>query len=307
MDALAIYHANCMDGLAAAYICAKALSFGNSIELLPYHYNTKPPVLVGFTDVYLLDFSFPREEMVKLLEENPRTHFTVIDHHKTAEPLSDLSRRNFTFFYAPEHSGAMLTWKFFNPRCNTNCAPLFIQYVEDRDLWKFVLPCSKALNMYIRELNPKIDQIEALVMGFEDDDTLKDFALQGVALLTKQAEYVLAATLSPSYLLLDGVNFPIPYVKLNKHSSEVLEALYQKENTPCSIGWRVWNNCEVKLEFRSHGDFDVSVLAKQLGGGGHKNAAGTVISRSRAAELFGKDLLGQSGKTTCIMLLNCVT
>ncbi|NIV11578.1 MAG: bifunctional oligoribonuclease/PAP phosphatase NrnA, partial [Aliifodinibius sp.] len=38
---------------------------------------------------------------------------------------------------------------------------------------------------------------------------------------------------------------------------------------------------EVVYSLRSRGDFDVSALAERFGGGGHKNAAGFRVKRSK--------------------------
>jgi nanoRNase/pAp phosphatase (c-di-AMP/oligoRNAs hydrolase) len=38
--------------------------------------------------------------------------------------------------------------------------------------------------------------------------------------------------------------------------------------------WYLGENNKAKISLRSNGDHDVSAIAKQFGGGGHKNAAG---------------------------------
>jgi single-stranded DNA-specific DHH superfamily exonuclease len=51
------------------------------------------------------------------------------------------------------------------------------------------------------------------------------------------------------------------------------------ESGTYGMTWEVLKDGNVKFSLRSNGDFDVSGIAKQFGGGGHKNAAGFVISR----------------------------
>lgn len=40
------------------------------------------------------------------------------------------------------------------------------------------------------------------------------------------------------------------------------------------LTWHTVDGVEARCSLRSDGDYDVSVIAKQFGGGGHKNAAG---------------------------------
>ena len=67
MKSLVIYHANCTDGFGAAF--AAWLKLGDEAGYLPMEYNKNPNNYFGGrpiaqwardTDVYILDFSFPR-------------------------------------------------------------------------------------------------------------------------------------------------------------------------------------------------------------------------------------------------------
>ena len=83
MTPLVIYHANCWDGFCAAWIARKALG---EIEPFPAYYGASPPD-VKDRIVYMLDFSYPRDVMDRLLTEARRT--VVLDHHKTAQEALD--------------------------------------------------------------------------------------------------------------------------------------------------------------------------------------------------------------------------
>lgn len=283
---LVIYHADCLDGLTAAYICGKELSFNNKVQFAPYKYQVKAPLLIGFTDVYILDFSFPRAEMFDLCLENLSVNFTIIDHHETAKDLSIISSTlaNFDFRFDDRHSGAMLTWKYFHPECSFDCAPLFVKYIEDRDLWKWELPESKAISAYIRSLKLDLTTIGNIVDQFRDPTNVNYSIANGLILLEPEINYIREAIKEVQYLDSLGGYSDIPYVKVDRLASEVIEALYKKEDSPFAVGWREWENDQIKLEFRSK-DFDVSRVAKSLGGGGHKTASGVHISREKAREL----------------------
>lgn len=83
MRPLVIYHANCADGFAAAF--AAWLKLGDDAEYVPMQYGKDdvfkiPPWTAR--DVYILDFSLPRDYMDKIFSEAKRVVW--LDHHKTA-------------------------------------------------------------------------------------------------------------------------------------------------------------------------------------------------------------------------------
>ena len=81
---LVIYHDNCADGFGAAF--AAWLILGDDADYVPAHYGQEfePSYLSDIEErvVYILDFSFPREEMDRLFGSAERV--TWIDHHQTA-------------------------------------------------------------------------------------------------------------------------------------------------------------------------------------------------------------------------------
>src|ERR1700752_2407972 len=88
--ALVIYHANCIDGFASAWAfhtlqekeCEKveyvAMNYGDSLKI------ENLATLVGW-DVYILDFSFPRQMIVDIASYAKSV--LILDHHKTAREI----------------------------------------------------------------------------------------------------------------------------------------------------------------------------------------------------------------------------
>ena len=127
-----IYHAECNDGFGAAYSAWKLL--GNRAEYIACSHGAPPPDVTG-KRVAILDFSFNNETTKKLIEDAEA--LIVIDHHKSAVvELHDITNTIFDL----TKSGAMMAWEFFHPGKE---APKFIQYIQDRDLWKWELAYSK--------------------------------------------------------------------------------------------------------------------------------------------------------------------
>jgi len=254
---LVIYHAPCLDGTTAAWAAWRA--FGDSdTEYLPAKYGDPPPMDVAGRDVIVLDFSYSRADMLAMYHD-ART-LLVLDHHKSAEiALKDLPFAVFDM----SRSGAGMAWDTFHstPR------PWLVDYVEDRDLWRFRLPDSKAVNAWIhaspRETFEQWDALDAIPALLA--------AEKGEAVLAYQAQYVREMVKQARPIMFCGHAVPVvnaPYFSI----SELLSAL--AEGNPFAVGWCQRPSGLYQYSLRSRGDFDVSLVAQKFGGGGHKNAAG---------------------------------
>jgi oligoribonuclease NrnB/cAMP/cGMP phosphodiesterase (DHH superfamily) len=77
----------------------------------------------------------------------------VLDHHKTAqEALSNWTDKpeNLEIVFDMNRSGAGITWDYFSAsHDDLPLRPPLIDYVEDRDIWKFALSDSKIINSVI--------------------------------------------------------------------------------------------------------------------------------------------------------------
>ena len=144
---LIIYHKNCQDGFGAAY--AAWNEYREEAEYLAHQYGDPLPTQEQLKDrdVFILDYSFKKDDLFEVARY--AKHVTIIDHHKTAKAdLSNLSPSafpNVTVHFNTSKSGAVLAWEYFTP-CNV---PMLLNYIQDRDLWKWELPESDAVNAYI--------------------------------------------------------------------------------------------------------------------------------------------------------------
>ena len=73
-----IYHANCPDGFAAAWVVKKALE---NVVFFPAGYQTTPPDVTG-KDVVIADFSYKRPVLLEMAAQ--ANSILILDHHKTA-------------------------------------------------------------------------------------------------------------------------------------------------------------------------------------------------------------------------------
>lgn len=153
---LVIYHDNCADGFGAAF--AAWLILGDDADYVPAHYGQEfePSYLSDIEErvVYILDFSFPREEMDRLFGSAERV--TWIDHHQTAFEMwcggipesGEYKERRINIeesmiILDNNKSGAMLAWEFFHP---SKPVPMLIQHIDDYDRWQFKIDGTKEFN-----------------------------------------------------------------------------------------------------------------------------------------------------------------
>ncbi|MEM9422307.1 MAG: hypothetical protein AAF986_07370, partial [Pseudomonadota bacterium] len=228
--------------------------------------------------VYIVDFSFPLSVLEKMKESH--NALTVIDHHKTA--LGELSGFSRAFFDLDE-SGATLTWKHLFP---DEPIPEFLQYVRDHDLWKYQKPFSRQVKSAMRSRMDLDDDIETLFASCDEiaeQFSVDEFAKVGQPSFAKRMAEVRAKAAGHAWAVIGG--YRVPVAEAYRYYSEVAHLLcemyLERPFAACyrsQAGIRVW-------DLRSVGEFDVSEIAQEYGGGGHLNASG-FADPDRKIEIF---------------------
>jgi hypothetical protein len=106
MTIYVLYHANCVDGLGSRL--AAWLALKDTALYFPVDYHKPIPAIPDGSEVYILDFSYPRE----VLEEmNARmSKLLVLDHHKPKKPWRDCLTLSSTWTRAgPDWRGSIST------------------------------------------------------------------------------------------------------------------------------------------------------------------------------------------------------
>lgn len=269
---LCIYHGNCDDGFAAAW-CVRATLGDDRVEFYPGVYQDAPPDVTG-RDVILVDFSYKRpvlEEMAKVANS-----ILILDHHKTAaEDLAGYPLANpkeplgngIVALFDMTRSGAGLAWDFFhegNPR------PEFINYIEDRDLWRKTLFGGDEFTIALRSY-PQVFEVwdDLVAMG------PKALIAMGTSIQRYYRRRVDELKKDSYIAILDGTAVPVcnaPYFA----ASEVAGELADGWPFAASFFQRADGKWQYSLRSRTGGD-DVSAIAKKFGGGGHAGAAGFAV------------------------------
>ena len=268
-----IYHADCTDGFGSAYSAWKLL--GNRAEYFACKHGTKPPDVAG-KNVVILDFSFNNATTKRMISE--ANSLVVIDHHKSAVvELHDISNTIFDM----NKSGAMLAWEFFHPGKEP---PKFIQYIQDRDLWKWELPYSKEFSAAFDMVPFDFEEFEK----FEDDSVFDDAVKRGSFILAYSKTVIKKVCDKAASRKIDGKHVMVV------NSSHWMSEIGARLAPDCDFAmiW-YWDHdaLETKISLRAfHETVDVAEIAKKYGGGGHKKAAGFTLPKQKHVEdLFDKE------------------
>ena len=308
MKPLVIYHANCADGFGAAF--AAWLKLSDEAEYVACQYGDDAPdgctmshSLEG-RDIYILDFSFPRDQMDFFFKHAKRVVW--LDHHKSAFEMWEVKEGQRVWAETEgrhvklhmDKSGAMLAWEYFHPGTEV---PMFIRHIDDYDRWQFKLEGTKAFNKALWSYQPfdfKAWKIIFLTPGYEMDAYHLMYR-EGNAILrahNQNVQSVMKGGARPCSIVPAIINssdsYKAPWVWWHDEecgdtcganglaancpphlASDVGHELANQSGT-FGLLWSIDKDNICKCSLRSNGDYDVSAIAKEFGGGGHKNAAG---------------------------------
>lgn len=285
--AAVIYHGGCPDGWCAAWVAYNALKEQEGIvaSLHPATHGQAPPDLGDAHRVYIVDFSYPHRVLVEMAEHRG---VIVLDHHRTA--IDDIcSHHGDDIGQAPwgegakgdkwvarydtwyetvlddNRSGAGITWDFFHPG---EPRPWLVDYVEDRDLWRWQLPDSKAVNAGIQtggyDLGTWDDWHQHLSPGI--------MAEHGRGALAQIDAYCRAAAGHAYWCRMGDREFPVVNVTYMMCSDV---AAYMLDHFETDMAGYFFHDGHLwQYGFRSRNGVTVHDHAQAFGGGGHPQAAG---------------------------------
>jgi oligoribonuclease NrnB/cAMP/cGMP phosphodiesterase (DHH superfamily) len=292
MKPLCIYHGGCDDGFAAAW-CVRA-ALGSDVEFYPGAYAKEPPDVTG-RDVLMVDFSYKRP-VLDLMSGIARS-MLILDHHKTAQedmsgvprapswdrwkvwddPVLDsgLGPYRRAAIFDMDRSGAGIAWDYFIGDgaaigLDIHTAKRrreFIDYIQDRDLWRKTLPDGDEFTIALRSYPQDFAKWDELIADgparlIDEGRVIQRYYRLRVEELKRHAY---PARLGGHDIYITNA----PYFA----ASEVAGELCDRGGAFGACYFEVEGG-RFQYSLRSRGDFDVSAVAKKYGGGGHKNAAG---------------------------------
>jgi hypothetical protein len=267
------YHAGCPDGFGAAWAVWRA--WGDAGRYVPIGHDEVirgsdcEDHLVAFVDIA------PSNAVLRDLAGSA-SQIVVLDHHISAqkrfesepELADELREEGHSIRFELAHSGAVLAWQYFHPK---EATPELLAYVEDQDLWAWKLLSSQEVNAALGSYPRRFDVWSEL-----DARAPHELAREGESIVRSnraEVERIVqsAATIAIGTRRVEAVNAT--------HSrSSVGHELAKRaaHGDPWGCVYRIAAD-RVHASIYSIGDFDVSTIASELGGGGHRNASGFTV------------------------------
>lgn len=264
-----LYHGDCSDGFGGAWAAWR--KFGKRAEYIPlFREEPLPKGLVNKT-LYFIDFT-PNDpkEVSKLLSRNKQV--TAIDHHISAKERVLMTTNP---LFALNHSGATLAWSYFHSRKKI---PWLLRFVEDSDIWTWMLKASEEINEAIR-LRPRDFKIWNQMAKELDNQTGRgEYATSGKIILRHRDQMIASLIGGATEVIFLGykvfaLNAPHFFASEGGH-------ILATKHPPFAIVWAEEGE-SIHVSLRSNGRVDVSKVAQKYGGGGHKNAAGFFFPASK--------------------------
>lgn len=277
------YHHPCIDGIGAAYLVWQ--NYQGRCLMHAWSYGQDLPH-TGNRDLIFVDICPTFQQLCQALDSAGT--ITIIDHHMdrctsvmddwdTACAEADANELNsrrddVTFIVNKDMSGTMLAWFAYSR--NPDEMPMWVEWTSDGDLWRFKHEDTHYFRAYCKTIPLTLRSWDAMVnlpdsllisMGRLADAAMDmrveaaaktahvERTFNGVTWALCNAEGSIASELGAYLCSANGADVDVA----------IIYQVDEKEQT-------------FKLSIRSTDQSAVSALAvaKQLGGGGHKNAAG---------------------------------
>lgn len=283
---LFIYHGgSCADGFACRWLAVR--KFGHNADYVamnPGEFNLSPGDCTGKV-VYIVDLCFSIDVLEAIALEAMQV--VLLDHHTTALGVADQIQasevlapqletpsaliqgvKRFHYQIDQEYSGCGLLWRFWY---GVQQAPWIVEYVQDRDLWRWQLPNSREINAALRAYPQEFEMWQRLDMTVSAHGLIQE----GRAILLDHKQIIESQIRGVRTEDIGG--HLVPTVNATALISETLERLCEDVPHLFACSWYERSDGKKQWSLRSGPQgLDVSVIAQAYGGGGHTHAAGFV-------------------------------
>ena len=298
-----IFHNPCMDGFGSAHIATRYFkdTYGREVRLAPTHIGdtVDESLYIGKT-VLMVDILTP--DYLKIKEKAKR--LIILDHHKTNQ--KDLAGCDCAYFDMHK-SGVGITWEYFY---DDTPMPLFLQCIQDRDIWTWIVPESKYFCDGFYQLFYTAESFQEKLRFFDEmyepldvngklsrekfnyyytiGEVLYKIKMSSVKKIVKHSEPIKVQIGTDSY----NVSF---FNCTTDYASDLGNYAVSETDCDFAVLWSYDHEDEqYRYSLRSiDTKVDISVIAKRFGGGGHRNAAGCA-SKMHPKELFHYEPIDES-------------
>lgn len=272
-----IYHGNCCDGFTSATIVNMYYQEKFPEKVITFHgakIGAKPPLNLTGKNVLICDYSYNNATLTELIKITKS--LLILDHHASAKLELATIPDNYKIFNM-EKSGSLLTWEFMYGSMEV---PLLVQYVNDRDIWAKRMPKVDQFAMWFFTLEHTFDNYS---LYLKDPILLNQMIdAKGIAYeeLTKINVKSAADSSIVKLMTIKDKIYLIGYYNSSLSKSDVGNSILSVHpNCDFSAVYSIndYNNT-THFSLRSEeGRTNVSLLSKELGGGGHANASGVNV------------------------------
>ena len=288
---IVIYHGpSCPDGICSLYCAKKFLGAdvkiqGCSAGIDPKGYFKNKKIL--FVDLCpSLDFIKNNIQIINQL--------TILDHHNSTQTLYEKEKeyldslKNLNLVLDMTKAGCQITWDFFFENVPR---PWFVDYIADRDLWKWELFDSKEINAALYENEyfnfRNYTQLDNLLVNPEEKKNqlihegkiilrMQQREIDNGIKQAKKAVFKVGSKLHNVWLL-GNIN---PALR-SEVGNQLVNKKFEDETIPeFAVIWLFEpesNEWWMSMRGAEGTSPDLSVIANHFGGGGHKLAAGFSI------------------------------
>jgi oligoribonuclease NrnB/cAMP/cGMP phosphodiesterase (DHH superfamily) len=290
---IVIYHSPCPDGTCSAWIVKNYyMNMNKEIEFIPCQAGKEPTnELEYFTNkkIIFVDICPPYEYILKLSQV--AEFIQIIDHHKTnyEKFLNEEIPDNIYLNFDMNFSGCQLTWKYFNQ----SQTPWFVQYIGDRDLWKFSLPNTNEYFSGMFEENlMNLDGFQKMYENINNNEFIENILTKG-KLAIEFRDKTINNVIKFNKIHCTYKHYNIWLYSTTKDlmsdvGNKLMKYKFKDDTLPdFTVGW-IYDviNDEFWISMRSLNEKeDVSEICKEFGGGGHRNASGCTI-KSNLNKIF---------------------
>ncbi len=270
-DIVVMYHGDCIDGFGGAWAAWK--KFGDTAVYIPAFRGQASPEGLVNKEIYFIDFVYEGTITQELIKVNKRV--TAVDHHETKKDITMLTK---DYLFDDDHSAAYLAWTYFHPETPV---PMLSRYIEDRDLWRFAMEDSLAITAIIKSSDFNFELWDTMSRDIETAEGRKKYAEKGAMLLAYEQRLVDGALQFRS--LVEFCGHTVYAVNIPHYFASKAAGMLAKEKPPFGISWaqeKDYIHVSLRSDLEAEKVFDVSVLAKKYGGGGHVASSGFTVPMS---------------------------
>lgn len=305
---IVIYHADCVDGRTAAWLVRRHFmvetGLFKDIVFIAAKYGDEIPDrdLLKDQDVWIVDFSYDPEKLVELCKHARMV--TLCDHHESivrslAKYFGDLAAhatrhglhhdgfpKNLLAHLDTDRSGTGIVWDVLYGH-EERTKPLWLDHVQDRDLWRFKMPNTKAVFAAIECYSPTFES-----MDFIDKLPYDTLVAMGQVALEKN-ERMIEWHLKYATRMVVHQGVEVPLINAPRYIANEVADRLAGSHPYVIMHYEGITHRHVSLRSHISGDcYDgctVNDIAEEYGGGGHRTAAGfTLPLKTRFFHKYGK-------------------